>query len=171
MRPSTLVRSSDSIEFVIPGATFRAASYCKNKHFLLVTGKSTPDSKLLDKEYCKRTGEELYSYLIQHTPAGVFKELAKQIIGGDITCDCYTAELLGMDKQDVFRKAQDVRMGKPVPEKICTKCLITKPLTEFYKTKIPVKSGGVTSSVQSNCIKCTLAQQAKRRNAEKGVIK
>ena len=154
--------------FTIPGSAYHNDDgRVKDYYHLLMSGKATPHSDLLKVDYCKENAAKLYDFIVQHTPASIFKELVKQIIGGDTTCNCYTAELLGMQKQEVFRKAQDVRMGKPAPEKICTKCLTTKPLTEFYKTKIPTKSGGVTPSVQANCIECTLAQQAESRKAEK----
>ena len=150
--------------YTIPGSAYRNDdSKARHYYYLFKSGKATSHSKLSGDDYCKKEGGELYAYLVQHTPVKIFKEFIKQIVGGDTTCNCYTAEILGMDKQEVFRKAQEVRIEKPAPEKVCTKCKVTKPLTEFYKTKILLKSGDVTSSVQANCIKCVLKQQAERR--------
>ncbi len=163
--PSTIANQSPDVKIhTVPGSAFHNNSNkVKEHYYLFKSGKATAPRKLESSDYCKREGMEIYKFLVKNTPAGIYEELVRQIIAGDITCNCHTAELLGMSKQEVSKKAQDIKNGKIVPEKVCTKCNTTKPLTEFYKTKIRVKAGYVTCSVQANCIECVLKRLAKKR--------
>ena len=163
--PSTVANQSpDAKVHTIPASVFHSDSNrVKEHYYLFKVGKATSPGKLESRDYCKREGMEIYNFLVQNTPAGIYEELVRQIIAGDITCNCHTAGLLGMSKQEVSKKAQDIKNGKLVPEKVCTKCNTTKPLTKFYKTKIRVKAGYVTCGVQANCIECVLKRLAKKR--------
>jgi len=103
---------ADVTEHIIPASTFQNDSYTKERYHLVKTGTSTPHNQLASRGYCKQSGKELYNFLVQHTPAGIYEQLVRLIISRDITCDNYCAEILGMDKAEVRNKAKEVELGE-----------------------------------------------------------
>ena len=102
---------ADVTEHIIPASTFQNDSYTREKYFFLKTGRATSHNQLAGG-YCKQSGKDLYDFLVQYTPAGIYEQLVRLIISRDITCDNYCAEILGMDKAEVRNKAKEVELGE-----------------------------------------------------------
>ena len=100
----------NGVDCVIPASTFQNDSYAPERYFFLKTGRATPHNQLAGG-YCKQSGKDLYDFLVQYTPAGIYEQLVRLIISRDITCDNYCAEILGMDKAEVRNKAKAVELS------------------------------------------------------------
>jgi hypothetical protein len=79
----------------IPGAVDHPAVH---ELIIRIGGKST-HTKLANEDFQNKKGKELYSFFIAFCPAGIYRAFVKQIIKGDIRCNNYIGDHIGIDNK------------------------------------------------------------------------
>jgi len=92
-------------------------AHAKQIPVFTLTTKRTEAGNLLSPEFNRKKGKDLYNFLINNTPAGVYRELIKLMIEDDIKCNNYFAKYLKIpldQVQRLARKATDKQKLKAI---------------------------------------------------------
>jgi len=101
--PSTPINSKEKkIQHIIPGSLDSRSL----NHVVITSGTAAQLAELQNETWNEVEAKELYSFLVTHTPAGIYEELMKLMIHEDLKCNNYYSKLLGEDPKKIQSKAR-----------------------------------------------------------------
>lgn len=79
----------------------------KIAHTLVIHAEGAAAQKKLENEsFQQKTADNLYDFLINYCPGGVYKKFVKLIIAGDFGCNNYIGDHLGFSHKDIRKILQ-----------------------------------------------------------------